>query len=200
MIRKASLGIVATAVVIMTGIPAKAHDIAFNAVATQGVFTETAAPLPSGSLYQFWWSIDAVLPIEIVVGMATFNTIGSAFGGDYLLDVGATPTDYGFASLTFIGQFSDSDVGGNTISDGYVFGVVYNSTPGGVGEDDYYALSPIVGNSWGNAGTTPPPTPDKVDFAPSSPNTMNAQVVPEPGTLALFGLGILTIVARRRRR
>ncbi len=184
-----------------------AYPISLNITSTEGLWVDSVGGtlLPAGSYYQIWWSVDAAYANGGVVDEAMIGvTQGGTLYGDYVLWSGTTPDEGGFAGLYPTGTLTDAMVGGNTISDGYVYGYVYET--GAPSAGDAYLMTQIYGPSttgpWGNAGAALPPPPNEIDFAPSQGGVMGDSVnfvVPEPGTMALFGLGLLTIAARRRR-
>ena len=93
-----------------------------------------------------------------------------------------------------------------TLSDGYIYGRIFQDGTPDVG--DWYYLGPVVANENVDPNGVPPPTPQTYDMNRDSEQgygdaVMNGpysyQVVPEPGTFALFGIGALLIGLRRRK-
>jgi len=122
--------------------------------------------------------------------------------GDYVLWSGTTPDAGGWNSPAATGVLTDAAINNSAaISSGYVYVYVYQDSAPAVG--DSYVRSSIYGPPWGNPPPTGTDSPNVIDLAPddvSAPILGTYHVVPEPGTMALFGLGMLTLAARRRRK
>jgi len=193
----------AVAVLALCSSAAMAHPISLNITGGFGLWTDTFGGnlLPAGAYYQVWWSSDQAYLAEPSVNesVATLST-GQNTSGDYVLASGSTPNLGGWGSPQSLGQLTDANVGGSTISDGYIYMFVYQDGTPQAG--DSYVRTSIYGNAWGDPTAPQPPPPDSI---PASSTTEDGVfgtyfVVPEPGTLALFGIGMLTIAARRRKR
>lgn len=188
----------------------KAHPINLDITATWGLYNNTedfSDLLPAGYSYQIWWSADAAYGNGGVIDESTAGlTTGGQANGDYVLWHGDTDTDGGwFIQADNTGNRTDANVGNNVISDGYVYGYLYDSAApvGGTPFMMTQIYGPTTTGAWGNPLAAQPPPPDVIDFAPQQGSIMGDSVnfvVPEPGTMALFGLGMLTIAARRRRQ
>jgi len=190
---------------------ASAYPISLNIFATQGIWTDAALDpntdlLPAGAYYQVYWSQDAAYgstDVNAVDANLGANGLVPATFGDYVLFTGFTDVDGGFSGPIPTGVLDNNDVGVvNTISSGYVYAYVYQDGTPNVG--DSFVKSPIFGPpnpTWGDASAALPPPPDTIDIAPSTPNILGTFfVVPEPASMALFGVGMLTMAMRRRNK
>jgi len=205
---KRCLGVLCVlAMVVSLSVPASAF-IVVDWQTSEVVYQHgTTVAVLDGSLVQLIWSPDAAISDISSTGSAT------PVGGEYVLDT------LGFGDY----QTSDGTVYTGAAGQGYfgVQGTRYEDdalSGDGVGDAAFLAGSvylrvfdsaaPAV-NSWYYEGAlssplfTDPSLPDDynfLDLAPStSPYDLNTQLVPEPGTFALFGLGLVTMIARRRR-
>jgi hypothetical protein len=217
---KVSKMMAAMAAMCMSATVASAYPISLDVFATEGIWLDSfgGTGLPAGSSFQLFWSADAAYGTGGTIGETDANlTSGLTSFGDYVIFSGTTTADPGvdgyggWTANVPTGTITDAMVGGNTVSSGYVYGYVYydQNSSGTVNNGDYYAYSPIYGPPtpvWGDAGAALPPPPDTIDFAPlQEPNVGlivdgRYVVVPEPATMALFGIGMLTVAIRRRRK
>ena len=147
-----------------------------------------AGPWPAaGSLYQLIWS-----PVAPVVTDLLEAEVASGKIGELILASGAT-TSYGYAAPSPLVEVFDP-----AANNGWVFMRIYMAD-GALG-DSFYQSQPtapvlpeydplVVTSSFDHQAT------------PAGPEATNGQVViPEPATLGLWGLGLLTIVVRRKIR
>jgi hypothetical protein len=126
----------------------------------------------------------------------TANLYSMSYGllaGEYLLS-GPVESDFGYFDSTGTLVLSDSDVGGADINNGYIFARVFN--PAGTYYWQSTALSPIhIAYDSQSTGTV-------IDGNLLTGNTdyTDIQAAPEPGTMALFGLGLATLAFKSRKR
>jgi len=183
---------------------ASAYPIALSIFGQQGLFESDASTLlPAGAYYQVYWSADNVYGTDTTITEPDADLAAGNYAsfGDYVLFTGTTPDDGGWSGPTTATGPLDPNLGGPAVSSGYVYVYVYQGGTADVG--DSYLRSPIYGNTWTDASQDPTPLPDNVDIAPSSGNNMGSffvVAVPEPATMALFGIGMLTVAIRRRRK
>ena len=167
---------------------------------------------------------------DVQVGTAGFTTLGSVdpaslnSSGDYLVLQGGTPGGAGFAGSSVAATVSNADVGGNNVDLGTMYAILYYEPVVPKGSTTGLATAPPVGASamfseiklvstmltYVNGSPAPPANTDasKLDFPGTGSNNIDdgshseviADVVPEPGTMALFALGIATIAWRRRKK
>ncbi len=183
---------------------ASAASISLSLLTSQGLFMDAGLTtlVPAGAYYQVYWSADSTYGgnsiLESDADLGVDGTTPASFG-DYVIFTGNTDIDGGLSSPVATGALGNSAVGGSTISSGFVYMYVYEDGSPDVG--DSYVRSEVYGNTWGDPGAALPPPPDAIDVAATEPAVMGSFfVTPEPGTMALFGIGILTMAARRRRK
>lgn len=83
-------------------------------------------------------------------------------------------------------------------SAGYFFGRIFQDTTPALGEYYYNGSVTLAEDR-----TVPPAAPQLCELNTiftGAGNNVNIEIIPEPGTLALFGIGLLTIAAGRARR
>lgn len=184
---------------------ASANPIQLSVFASFGIFTdfEGGNPLPAGSSFQLIWSTDATYESSGVSAADATLSSGQMSTGDYVIYSGTTDIPGGWAVDEITPDIPNSSVGGNSAHTGFVYGYAYfDVDSNGVDASDQYVRSPIFGNSW--TDTTPEDNiPDQINFSSGAgavTGTSGLVVTPEPGTMALFGLGMLTMAARRRRK
>jgi len=200
-------------------ISAMATPISINLIGGFGLWQDSfgSTPIPAGAYVQVWWSLDSSYGQSTAgeVGLAEASMVDTDFSasyGDYVIWDGNTPDDAGFLNPEQLGTFTDLDVGGNTVSSGHVYVYIYEDGTPNVG--DQGIMTEIYGPNgstpgstlnWADAGANPPPDADSLPVSTSETDGVlggsnGFVVVPEPGTMALFGIGALTLAARRRRK
>jgi len=106
--------------------------------------------------------------------------------------------DFGYALFNAPEYFATSSPG-----TGYIYARIFQDTAADV-LDKYYAGPLVSVSSYAYDSANPKP-PTVYDINTDNVNgnaldqTVMAQVIPEPGTLALLGLGVLTLIGRRIR-
>ena len=187
-------------------VPASAFIKANWQTSQQMYLNGTTTLVEDGSLVQLIWSPDAVISDIRMTGSST------PVGGEYVLDTldygdfrTSDGTIYPGASSGYFTvqdtQYENDALSGSGISDvdflaGSLYLRVFDSTSPGINSWYYEGAlsSPLFEN---------PSNPDdfnSLNLAPgTSPYELNQQLVPEPGTFALFGVGLVTMLARRRR-
>lgn len=182
-------------------------DISINWDTVNGVLITTASTPSSYTtftgnvLIQLIWSANNV-----------YSSASTAQAGG--VDVGYTVLFSQIFSVNngFFGADADGATNyvGNSFNTGYVYGRVFNTAAPTNGS--FYAVSGFVGPSLAQATNFPPPLPDDLDmglgpnnitlsggdFDGAFGNPLSIEVVPEPATLAFFGLGGLLVALRRR--
>ena len=194
-------------------------DIGIDLKDSNNIQSTAGTWLAAGAYVQLIWSADAVYSgfggggsgIDQTSASASSGTYLSQYG-DYVLWAGVTPDLGGwYTAITDLdgnNQYANSDVGGANINSGYVFAYVYiDGTPA---QGEIFARSTMIGDGTpsGLSDISVLP-PDELDVAPSATLVLDTGPsggftvqpdIPEPGTLALFGLGLLTLAVRRKRR
>ncbi len=151
-----------------------------------------------GGLVQLIWSSDDIIdPVDID---------GSTTGNDQVLDSGVFSSPNAGSQGFFLGHAADSylftDLIGVADNAALVAGSVYmrvfsvGSLAIGVGTD--YLTGGFVADL--NDSPANADAYAKTDYTGGAPAALDMTIVPEPTTFALFGLGLATLVARRRRR
>lgn len=200
---KAGLRGAVVAALVMAG---SAHaDISFNLFNTFAFQRPLGTDTPANAFYQIFWSADSSYAmtgndLDISVSQAAVGSQIPVFD-DYVLAAGSVGEPGGFFFNNPNFTKTDADVGNPVggISSGYVYGFIYQDSTPDVG--DFFGRSPIFGNTWADPNQNPAPAPDGVDFAPTQDIVLDTyKVVPEPGTMALLGLGALTLAASRKFR
>lgn len=204
---------------------ALATPIGLNMIQGFGLWTDAFGGnlLPQGSYVQVWWSVDSSYGQSTAgeVGLteaSLTDTAGNNYSssyGDYVLWQGSTQIDGGWGDPTSIGTFTDLDVNGqhigpaNVVSSGHVYVYIYDTTTTPQVNDrgimtEIYGPNGDIQTVWQNAAD-PQSTADSIAASTSDTDGVlggsnGFVVVPEPGTMALFGIGALTLAARRRRK
>jgi hypothetical protein len=216
--KSSKLSLAAAAMLIATSTASMAYPIGLNILGGFGLWEDSfgSTLMPAGGYVQVWWSADASYG-QANPGEVHLNEAGLAQGemsatyGDYVLWSGVTPDDGGWSGSQSLGTYTDGNVGGNTISSGHVYIYAYNSpapTVGTMGVMTVLYGPNAVGPGqkvWADMNADPPPLADDIpmstdEFDGVLTGSNGFVVVPEPGTMALLGIGMLTIAARRRRK
>ena len=164
-------------------------DIGVRGLSSGGVYLEGGSwiggPWPvDGALYQLIWS-----PVEPVT--ADISDL-AGHPGEVILFAGPTTT-YGYANPSPLVEVFDA-----AANDGWVFMRIFES------------IAPVEGDLYYQSAPTAPRLPDYDPLVVTSSFDHQAtpggaqmsanEIIPEPATLALWGLGLLTIVVRRKIR
>ena len=158
-------------------------------------------PLPVGSIAQLIWTSDSTISAAATNGANVLVPTG----GEILLSQIAL-TDEG-AIYEGAATYNEEDywIGDtNYFANGYVYTRVfaYLASSGVPTNDTWYGEGPVTTDgpiSSQHASSPPAPTPTDITGANSF--TLNQQVViPEPTTMAIMGIGLLTLASRRFRR
>lgn len=173
--------------------------------------TPTAGFLGDGTgnsaLLQLIWSLDS--NIDDASSVTMHNVTGDdEWLADFILTEDGISGNFDEYSVkTYNSSFND---GGSQPAGGYIYARVFQDN--NIEANDWYYRGPIVLASNLNPAAIPAPSAQPYDMTQSGDLSylgvdMNAidgiygaQVVPEPGTMALFALGVATLVASRRRR
>jgi len=177
--------------------------IEFGTTATASEYlADPSMGVDSGSLVQLIWSSDDSYADMPLIGDAdpSFNDyvidahVVSAAQGlyeGYIEDRGGVEYDY-----TSVPGLTDD----GTFEAGYVYARVFDAETPTVGA--HYWQSPHLGGLQTDPNRDQPNSWDRLVWPTdgSNPTPLDMTIVPEPGTLALFGLGLATIAMRRRLR
>jgi hypothetical protein len=126
----------------------------------------------------------------------TANLYSMSYGllsGEYLLS-GPEDSQYGHFTSSVVSEFSDSDVGGSDINSGYIFSRVFNP------EGTYYWQSAVLGPTHPEYKDMDTGTIIEAGLLTGNTDYTDIQAAPEPGTMALFGLGLATLAFKSRKR
>jgi hypothetical protein len=202
---------IAIAICILLG-SAMASSASLNAVikATDGlVGTDGATGLANGLVLLVWSSDQTYeLPTTSIPGAPTPGVTAAAWGSDYILAEWNTPNPNPSGVLPDDGgaSYGDSLVGG-AIESGYIYVIMFqDGTPN---LNDFYGRSTFVA-----VGDTVDPNPSPLTtvdvtvglggnpFVVGSVGVggQGLQVVPEPSSIALLGLGLGLVALRRKMR
>ena len=136
------------------------------------------------------------------------DPIGTIYGSDsnvYLIDTFIVPQANLGSFPSQLGVYSNSHVAGQNINAGYIYAILYSDT------NLNYLQTWFWVSTFTNTSTSflPPPAPpsyltlDSTDGAVPDGNGFvhyQFQLVPEPSSCVLFGLGTVSLLAFRRRR
>ncbi len=162
-------------------------------------------PLVDGSVIQLIWSSDNIMDAVASDGSATGNDV-------ILLSAGTVSTFsagwisghdddafYGSDETVPAGAYDASAVGTKaTLASGWVYVRVFDAQPGSIGIGTWYYQGGLIGSLTDSPGD--PSGYNSTDATGGSNTAMNMQVVPEPATMALFGLGMAVLGLRRRKK
>jgi hypothetical protein len=153
----------------------------------------------AGCLVQLIWSLDGIIDPVALNGSATGND--QVLATDVFVDGG--PGFEGFLLGHTGDQYVYTDLVGLTGNAQFVSGRLYmrafDQPSGSIGYGTHYLQSALVGGPLADSPTNVNDY-NVVDYTGGVPVALNMTIVPEPGTLALFGIGLVTLAARRRMR
>lgn len=177
-------------------------DISIRWSSSSGAYNHgtswAAGPWPDFTgLRQLIWSSDD--PSGHLANGFTPNYL-DAGGTEYLLTTySAGSEDYSQWLGFNAGLYSNTHVGGNDVTNGYVFSRIFQDPTPNVG--DWYYQSPAIGPDLTQYNPSDPGSVIDVDSTPGgAPIELDTQVVPEPATWAFLGLGALVVLLRRKTR
>jgi hypothetical protein len=143
----------------------------------------------SGSLYQLIWSPVAPVIEDITLAQATGGKTG-----ELILTSGAT-SSYGYATPSALVEVFDA-----AANDGWIIMRIYQDDTPDIGDLFYQSITPTAPTLPAYDPLVPTSVFDHSATTAGSPQATNGTVIPEPATLGLWGLGLLTILVRRRIR
>jgi hypothetical protein len=181
--------------------------------ATDGVVGTDGATGLAGGLVYLVWSLDQTYETPVAGSIpsapGTPGLTSTAWGNDYILSGWNTPNPNELGSLPDDGgaNYGDGLVTGGTIESGYIYVIIFQDGTPSV--NDYYGRSSFVA-----VGDTVPPNPSPLTtvdvtaglggnpFVVGSVGVggQGLQVVPEPSSIALLGLGLGLVALRRKMR
>jgi hypothetical protein len=175
------------------------------ATGTNALITHLGGLLPAASLFTVYYSPDQNNNGFVPTPTGVFAPVG---GDIFLAALSTQETGFPARNGRISGHGAETFGGGTTnYAGGYVYiaafeypYATYQGNPGTVPAGTYYGVGPAVGPA-----TQQFPDPATIDdyganLTPASPITTNQQIVPEPTTMALFGLGIVVIALRKLRK
>lgn len=171
-------------------------DIGFQITNGSGVFLDGgdfgSGPWPTApAAFQVVWSLN-------VPGAPQFELDPSlANAGEFI--VGAGPSaSYGYVGPTPLIVVTPGDVGGNDPNAGQLYMRIFDSAAPAIGSR-YFQSNPIATSGLPVYVPSDPGTQPNLDLNPNA-SQVNGTVIPEPATVALWGLGLVTILVRRKIR
>ena len=139
------------------------------------------------ALYQLIWSPVAPVIEDITLAQATGGK-----AGEIILASGAQ-SSYGYASPSVLVENSDAG-----INDGYIIMRIYQDDAPGLGDLFYQSITPTAPTLPSYDPMVPTSSFDHFATTAGNEQATNGQIIPEPATLGLWGLGLLTILVRRK--
>jgi len=162
------------------------HALLWSSVALSsdpGVTADVSSSDAAGTSYTYGWGTEYLLYGATSTSFGRFNVSGGS--------VSAYPSML----------FDDADVGGNDINSGYLYTRIFSDTSVEVGTG-YYQSAAAAPSGWVVGGSPAEQVLTEIDATPEAdyPGTEYAlTVVPEPATMALFAMGLVTLAIRRRK-
>jgi hypothetical protein len=218
------LATVAMALFMTSATSSRADFLLYNLVSPNGIFAASeVGQLPADSWYQIWWSADGDIAgtgtmfgapdgdIEVASATATSPGTVDTRSSDILLFAGQTTDPGGFsAGAKSFSDHDDADVGGADIHSGWLYAILYHNDtvpgpptePVAVGTHALYSDIVDASTIETTGGVPGPPTEigwQTIQIIDDGSNSEVIDNVPEPGTMALFALGLATIAWRRRK-
>jgi hypothetical protein len=158
----------------------------------------------NSTIAQLIWSPDTTFDLATV--FAADNYLSTSMGGNDVLLAQRTITEDGvlgnFDDFAFFGTSIAND-GGARPAGGFVYGRIFqDSTPN---VNDWVYVGPVIAAANLNPSAEPPPAPqeyilnrDTTGFGDAIDGANGMQVVPEPTTMALLGVGLAVLGLRKR--
>lgn len=225
-IKKRVMECIAAATMVASGANA---DVILNVVNDGGAWDGVATFLPAGAIWQLWMSNDngaGQTLITLAGGNVDIDTVTGRSNGyldpatqDRLVAQGVTADSGGgiftplpAADASNIGRADSFDALDSDVNNGFIYALMINLTgtapAGTLTVGDWVNWGVVANLSAANDGNLSgiPPTPSTYDMtggfaSASGPLVIDGSfvVTPEPGTFALFALGLATIAWRRRK-